>query len=392
MKVKAIRKNTIIALCAVIALASCANHSAIPPIAREANYAPDRTALSIVRTGRFTEYSLPSTFFPRALALKPDGSVWFPSCDGTANLSHIAPASGIVTTLKVPLPYSTGRCGISYIAGYFWYPVQDPNEAVIDIARVTSAGYFSAFFDTAYSGQAGITNIVDGADGRLWFGVSYFMNVCGQPGIPGAVASMSTGGVRGLSLTLPQAWICVGSSGPMGIGYFEGNSITSDTDGYLYLTAGSERGRLAAVFQISTSGRLQRFDLPDNSFSYWGGTQLAIAEGSDAHLWITEPALNKIARLIPSTRTITQYLVPTANAVLSGITSAADQDLWFTESAANKIGRIVPLTGAITEYAIPTASSHPTGIISCPATICGPRGAVWFAETSAHKIARYDFP
>ena len=58
---------------------------------------------------------------------------------------------------------------------------------------------------------------------------------------------------------------------------------------------------------------------------------------------------------------ITEFLVPTANAGLRGITAGPDGNLWFTEAGSDKIGRITP-AGVITEFTVPGVGSQPSGI------------------------------
>jgi virginiamycin B lyase len=80
-------------------------------------------------------------------------------------------------------------------------------------------------------------------------------------------------------------------------------------------------------------------------------------------------------------QTVTEFPLPVAGSLPSGITTGPDGNLWFTESGANKIGRITT-AGVITEFSIPTANSQPNGITA------GPDGALWFAETGALQIGR----
>ena len=54
---------------------------------------------------------------------------------------------------------------------------------------------------------------------------------------------------------------------------------------------------------------------------------------------------------------IKEFVMPTPNASLRGVTSARDGDLWFTENSANKIGRMAPDGTLIGEYDIPTPKS-----------------------------------
>jgi streptogramin lyase len=76
----------------------------------------------------------------------------------------------------------------------------------------------------------------------------------------------------------------------------------------------------------------------------------------------TTPALGKI----------TEYVVPTANAMPDKITAGPDGNVWFTEQS--KVGRITP-NGVVTEFAVSTGNS-PAGITS------GPDGHIWFAANN----------
>jgi virginiamycin B lyase len=79
-------------------------------------------------------------------------------------------------------------------------------------------------------------------------------------------------------------------------------------------------------------------------------------------------------------QSVTEFPLPNANSLPSGITLGPDGNLWFTETGANKIGRITT-TGVITEFPLPTAG-QPNGITA------GPDGALWFAEWAAAAIGR----
>jgi virginiamycin B lyase len=80
-------------------------------------------------------------------------------------------------------------------------------------------------------------------------------------------------------------------------------------------------------------------------------------------------------------QTVTEFPIPTAGSLPSGITVGPDGNLWFTESGTGKIGRITP-AGVITEFPLPYPNSQPNGIAT------GSDGALWFAETAAEQIGR----
>ena len=54
--------------------------------------------------------------------------------------------------------------------------------------------------------------------------------------------------------------------------------------------------------------------------------------------------------------TITEFPIPTPNAVPLVITSGPDGAMWFAEKSGNRIGRITA-SGAMTEFNVPTPSA-----------------------------------
>jgi streptogramin lyase len=93
-------------------------------------------------------------------------------------------------------------------------------------------------------------------------------------------------------------------------------------------------------------------------------------------LFVLIMVLGAVAGLVGQglAQTVTEFPIPTAGSLPSGITVGPDGALWFTESGAGKIGRITT-AGAITEFPLPTPTSQPNGITT------GPDGALWFAES-----------
>lgn len=110
-----------------------------------------------------------------------------------------------------------------------------------------------------------------------------------------------------------------------------------------------------------------------------GGEPAWITAGPDGNLWFTDASTNQIGRITPS-GTITEFLIPTVGGGPRQITKWTDGNLWFNEgsSTQNLIERITP-TGTITPFLVP---STPYGITA------GPDGNLWFAESTANKIAR----
>jgi virginiamycin B lyase len=57
--------------------------------------------------------------------------------------------------------------------------------------------------------------------------------------------------------------------------------------------------------------------------------------------------------------------------------------MWFTDVSRNRLGRI-STTGKIVDLCVSLGKSQLSGIAA------GPDGNIWFAETRANKIARFD--
>ncbi len=105
----------------------------------------------------------------------------------------------------------------------------------------------------------------------------------------------------------------------------------------------------------------------------------SIVAGPDGALWFTEFGGNRIGRISPA-GAATDFAVPTPASQPFSIAVGADGRLWFTEVNGNKIGQVTT-SGAITEVATPSGG-NPGGIAA------GPDGALWFTEISGNKIGR----
>ena len=130
------------------------------------------------------------------------------------------------------------------------------------------------------------------------------------------------------------------------------------------------------------SGTISEFELPSMN-----AVPGLITAGADGNLWFTEVKANKIAHITSGgsiTQTsgnVTEFPIPTANSGPVDITAGHDGNFWFTEFDSGKIGRITP-AGAITEFPLPAANSKPDGITA------GPDGNLWFTESQGNKIGR----
>jgi virginiamycin B lyase len=203
-----------------------------------------------------------------------------------------------------------------------------------------------------------------GPDGALWSTEQGSTNAIGRLDASGAVREFA----------LPQ-----GTTGAGG--------IASGPDGALWITALTATSSEGVILRLTTGGSFTRFALPTP-----GSAAQGIAAGPDGALWFTEEGANKIGRVTTS-GAITEYPLPTdPNPAQCGqrcpldIAAGADAALWFTESqfsagGGNKIGRITT-AGAVTEYVIPTRDALPVHIAR------GRDGSLWFTEDRGGRVGR----
>ena len=59
---------------------------------------------------------------------------------------------------------------------------------------------------------------------------------------------------------------------------------------------------------------------------------------------------------------VTETAVPTVNATPLGIAAAPDGNVWFAELNGNKIARVIPATMVVTEFLVPTAAAGPADV------------------------------
>lgn len=227
--------------------------------------------------------------------------------------------------------------------GGIWFGEAGPPTNYV--ARVGPTGTIA---EHALPSAAGVPqSMVSGPDGAIWFTEQ-----------TGRIGRMSIDG-RYTEYPLPRA-----NSVPEG--------ITAGPDGALWFT---ERGT-DSVGRITTSGQVSEFRLPAGRLSA-SGLPSQITAGPDGALWFTEPALtqgggNRIGRLTVRGQ-LTEFAIPTTDAVPQWIVSGKDGNLWFSERQGRQIGRITT-SGQVTEFPVPGLPDD--AVVGGLAA--GPDGAVWF--------------
>jgi virginiamycin B lyase len=293
-----------------------------------------------------TEFPLPAgSASPRAIAVGPDGALWFTEFDPNKDLNRIGRITTAGAITEYPLASGSGPQSITAGPdGAMWFTEGLANR----IGRITVAGTVTEF--PALAAQALPFAITAGPDGALWF----------TEGGGGKIGRITTAGLA-TEMPLPTD-----GAGPTG--------ITKGPDGALWFTEfiGNHIGRIAP------GGAAVEFPLP-SSFSW----RQDIAAGPDGNLWFTEQDNDNIGR-ITMDHVVTLFPL-TPGSSPEGITAGTDGALWFTEKGTGKIGRIT-IAGAITEFPVPAAGSGPEQIVK------GPDGALWFTERTGNRIGRAVLP
>jgi virginiamycin B lyase len=299
---------------------------------------------------------------PSAVAVGPDGAVWFTEFKpGGSSAIGRTTTGGSTTEFAVP-NNGFARWIVAGPDGALWFTDSRANR----IGRITTAGVITEYaVPTAGSVPNGIAA---GADGALWFTEQSGNQV-------GRIPTSATPANPGITeFPLPRS-----QSAPMG--------ITSGPDGALWF---AEYNR-SSIGRIPTSATTANPSITEYSIPRSGVQE--IVAGSDGALWFAELNAGKIGRIpvsaTPANPNIKEYALPNAGSNPGpqpwDITTGPDGALWFTELAAGKVGRITT-AGIITEYATP-GSASPQGIVA------GPDGGLWFGASSPrNQLMRLGFP
>jgi len=332
-------------------------------------------------------------------------------------LPTATPSSGATPTpTPIPAPTQSGSSTIvEYVSpsGEFANPecialgpdnnlyVTEPGTD--DFLQVTTGGTFKVQSFAAWTNSNGQAanfapaGVAAGSDGRMWFageGGGFWAESTslsditfgaygsaigaggGEPSQPYGITSGPSGNLWLTDLSVSQA-IVISPANPtasptrIDIGSnAEPIAIAEGNDGNLWVS----EDLVAKIARVTPGGTVTQFNI--------SGQSEGIAAGPDGALWFTEytEGANKIGRLTTG-GSLTEYTIPTADAVPAGIAAGTDGALWFAEAHGNKIGRITT-AGVITEYPVPTASAEPFNVAA------GPDSAMWFTEFTAGKVGR----
>jgi virginiamycin B lyase len=297
------------------------------------------------------------------IAKGPDGAQWFTE-QNAGKIGRID-TSGHVTEFSVGLSPNATPLGITAGPdGNMWFT--DPGT--VQIGRITTtADHTITEFGGALNGSPqGITAGPSSDPNSLWFT---------EPG-NAKIGRITTAGVITNQFTNPYP-----NSSP--------EWITAGPDQALWFTDDANqdgsRTTIQEIGRVTTGGNFSAFSL--NASPLNGGAHITL--GPDNALWFTEGSANSLGRIDPTTHQITEFQVPTTNALPVGITTGPDGALWFTEQTRlegpkDMIGRFDPTASAnaFSLFSIPTLFAAPQGITA------GPDNALWFAESGRTQVGR----
>jgi virginiamycin B lyase len=264
----------------------------------------------------FIEYRmLVKTDIPTALAVAPDGAVWF-----TIEFSD---AIAVFRNGKIErFPKGTQNLeplGLAVDAGGGAWYTDTPKRA---ISRISPDGSIRSF--PLSTPIVNLGRLAVAPDGAVWF------------------ADVTTASVTQLQHGVFMRHD-VGSLGAPPYG------IAVDTGGTVWTTL-QGKDKLA---RISSDGQVTELDVPTHS----SGLGDIVVDQSGA-VWFLELRANKIGRF--GEGRFTEFMIPTPSAGPTALAAAPDGSVWFTELSAGRLGRL--REGRVTEFRLPRADSRPFGV------------------------------
>jgi virginiamycin B lyase len=280
---------------------------------------------------RVIEYPmLVSTDIPTAVAVGPDGAVWF-----TIEMSD---AIGILRQGKIHrLPKGTPNLEPLGLAvdgsGTAWY-TDGPARA---IARITPDGTIRSF--PLATPIARLGRLAVAADGAVWFTDATTLSITRFEN--GVFTRHDVGASRASPFAL-----AVGGDGTVWATLQEANKLV----------------------RLSRDGQRTEFELPTRSSGLGD-----VAVDRAGAVWFIEARANRIGRFAEPGG-FAEFAIPTAAAGPTALAVGPDGTVWFTELRAQKVARLQE--GVITEFRLPGADARPFGIA------VDARNNVWYTDLS----------
>jgi streptogramin lyase len=281
--------------------------------------------------GSVVEY--PSVDSGEWVASGPGGELWFTGASG-AFLEKVSVAGGVVPVLLPADVVATGHLAVD-AQGDIWVEEElDGGEWVL--AEFSSAG--AALRSAPVLGPGWVTA---GADhSLLWVSE-------GNDDV--AEVQVATGAVQQLAVT-------AGST----------TGVATTADGTAYV-AEAKVDRVGVVLPSGGPPVLASYQLPE------GADPQGVTVAPDGSVWVAEPGINSLAKIVPGTHAYDAYVVQVplpSGARPDQPVVGADGNLWVSEAGMETLAR-VSVHGVVTQF--PLVGSHAQGVAE------GFDDKVWFA-------------
>ena len=270
-----------------------------------------------------------ATDIPTAVAVAPDGSVWFTIDFGEG--------IGVVRDGRVQRLPKKGRnvepIGLGVDAkGTVWFT--DPSA--IAVLSMTPSGELQSF--PLGTPIARLARLAVAPDGAVWFAEATAYSITRLK--DGVFQRHDVQSIRG---------------GPYGV------AVAADGNVWATLQSANQ------VIRIVPSGEVTQYDLPTA-----GASPTDVAVDSKGGVWIVEFRSNKIAHYADAK--FTEYPLPDGKAAPSGIAVAPDGAVWFGILRGGGLGRL--REGKIDFFPLPRENARPYTV-----AVDG-KGDVWYADIS----------
>jgi len=264
----------------------------------------------------FIEYRmLVKTDIPTAVAVAPDGAVWF-----TIEFSD---AIGVFRNGRIErLPKGAQNLeplGLAVdAAGGVWYT----DATTRAISRISADGRIQSFLLSTPIVRLG--RLAVAPDGAVWF----------ADATTASVTRLHHGVLRRYDVSGLRAT-------PFGI------AVDSHGTVWTTLQGADKLGR------ISPDGQLTALEVPTR------GSGLGdVAVDRSGAVWFLELGANKVGRFVEGR--FIEFTIPTESAGLTTLAVAADESVWFAELRAGKLGRL--RGGRVAEFRLPRPDARPFGV------------------------------
>jgi len=270
-----------------------------------------------------------TTDIPTAVAIAPDGSVWF-TIDFGDGIGRVREGSVERLPKKGRNVEPIGLAVDSSGAAWFTDP------SAIAVLRMTPAGELQSF--PLGTPIARLARLAIAPDGAVWFAESSAYSITRLK--DGVLKRHDVQSVRG---------------GPYGV------AVASDGTVWATLQSANQ------LMRISPSEEIAQYDLPTA-----GASPTDVAVDAKGGVWVIEFRANKLAHFADVK--FSEYPLPDGKAAPSGITVAPDGAIWCGILRGGGLGRL--RDGKIEFFPLPRANARPYTLAAAPG------GDIWYADIS----------